>query len=107
MKEHPIERCLEGSRQRSLAGARRTIQEDDRAGHLQVETALRAGFGADGCMGSVAEVATSLRVGGEVTPEGAVVQELDELAAARAPDCRTPKLGAGHASKLGAAGRSR
>jgi hypothetical protein len=89
----------------SLAGARRTIQEDDRAGHLQVETALRAGFGADGCMGSFAEVATSLRVDGVVTPQGAVPEQLHELAAARALACRVRKLGAGHAFKLSALGR--
>jgi hypothetical protein len=35
-------------------------------------------------MGPFAEVATAVGVGGEVTPEGVVAEELDELAATRA-----------------------
>jgi hypothetical protein len=35
-------------------------------------------------VGPLAEVETAIEVGGEVTPEGVVAEELDELAATRA-----------------------
>ena len=50
-----------------------------------------------------AEVATAVGVGGEVTPEGVVAEEPDELAATRALARPAPKLGADHGFKLGAA----
>jgi hypothetical protein len=76
------------------------------AGLLRVKAACRARRDLGDCMGPCAEVATAVGVGGEVTPEGVVAQELDELAATWAPACPVPKLGADHAFKLGVAKRA-
>jgi hypothetical protein len=48
-------------------------------GLLAVEAARRAWRDLGDCMGPFAEVATAAGVGGEVTAEGVVAQELDEL----------------------------
>ena len=53
-------------------------------GPLPVEAAWRARRDLDDCMGPFAEVATAVGVDGEVTSEGVVAEELDELAATRA-----------------------
>ena len=53
-------------------------------GLLPVAAAGRAGRALGDGMGSFAEVTTTVGVGGEVTPEGVVAEELDELAATRA-----------------------
>jgi len=60
----------------------------------------------DDCMRPFAEVATAVGAGGEVTPEGVVAEELDELAATRALARPVPNLGTDHAVKLGAAEQS-
>jgi hypothetical protein len=54
-------------------------------GLLPVEAACRVRRDLGDCMGPFAEVAAAVGVGGEVTPEGVVAEELDELAATRAP----------------------
>ena len=72
-------------------------------GLLPLAAALRVRRGVGDCMGPLAEAATAVGVGGEVTPEGVVAEELDELAATRALERPVPKLGADHAFKLGAA----
>ena len=51
---------------------------------LPVAAACRARRDLGHCMGPFAEVATAVEVGGEVTPERVVAEELDELAATRA-----------------------
>jgi hypothetical protein len=53
-------------------------------GLLPVAAAGRARRALGDGMGPFAEVATTVGVGGEVTPEGVVAEELDELAATRA-----------------------
>ena len=72
-------------------------------GLLPIAAAWRARRGIGDCTGPFAEVATAVGVGGEVTPEGVVAEELDELAATRALERPVPKLGADHVFKLGAA----
>jgi hypothetical protein len=71
-------------------------------GLLPVAVAFRARRDLGDCMGPFAEVATAVEVGGEVTPEGVVAEELDELAATRALARPVPNLGTDHAVKLGA-----
>jgi hypothetical protein len=51
---------------------------------LAVEAACPVRGGLGDCMGPFAEVAAAVGVRGEVTPEGVVAEELDELAATRA-----------------------
>jgi hypothetical protein len=53
-------------------------------GLLRIAVAWRERRDLGDCMGPFAEVATAVGVGGEVTPEGVVAEELDELAATRA-----------------------
>jgi hypothetical protein len=53
-------------------------------GLLSVAAAWSARRDLGDCMGPFAEVATAVEIGGEVTPEGVVAEELDELAATRA-----------------------
>ena len=53
-------------------------------GLLLVAAAWRARRDLGACMEPFTEVATAVGVGGEVTPEGVVAEELDELAATRA-----------------------
>ena len=71
-------------------------------GLLLVAAAWRARRDLGDCMGPFTEVATAVGVGGEVTPEGVVAEELDELAATRALARPVPNLGTDHAVKLGA-----
>jgi len=59
-------------------------------GRLRIATACHARRDIGHCMGSFAEVATAVEVGGEVTPERVVAEELDELAATRALVCPVP-----------------
>jgi hypothetical protein len=68
--------------------------------------ACRARRALGDCVRPFAEVATAVGVGGEVTPEGVVAEELDELAATRALARPVPNLGTDHAVKLGAAEQS-
>jgi hypothetical protein len=75
-------------------------------GLLPVAVAFRARRDLGDCMGPFAEVATAVEVGGEVTPEGVVAEEPDELAATRALARPVPNLGTDHAVKLGAAEQS-
>ena len=54
------------------------------AGLLPVAAACRRRRDLGDYVGPLAEVETAIEVGGEVTPEGVVAEELDELAATRA-----------------------
>ena len=54
------------------------------AGLLPVAAACRRRRDLGDYVGPLAEVETAVEVGGEVTPEGVVAEELDELAATRA-----------------------
>ena len=53
-------------------------------GLLPIAAAWSARCDVGDCMGPFAEVATAVGVGGEVTPEAVVAEELDELTATRA-----------------------
>lgn len=72
-------------------------------GLLPVEAAYPVRRDLGDCVGPFAEMGTAVGVGGEVTPEGVVAEELDELAATRALPRPVPNLGTDHAVKLGAA----
>jgi hypothetical protein len=72
-------------------------------GLLPIAAAWRAQRDVGDRMGPFAEVATAVGVGGEVTTEQVVAEELDKLAATRALARPVPRLGADHAFKLGAA----
>ena len=72
-------------------------------GLLPIVATWRAQRDVGDCMGPFAEAATAVGVGGEVTPEGVVAEEPDELAATRALARPVPNLGTDHAVKLGAA----
>jgi hypothetical protein len=75
-------------------------------GLLPVAAAYRVRRDLGDCMGPFAEVATAVGVSGEVTSEGVVAEELDELAATRTLARPVRQLGADHAFKLGVAQRA-